>query len=873
MKKLLASFLCIVMIAAFMPVMAFAENERSTGNIVYLDGTKSENGDGTETSPYNNFNSAIDSVEEGGRIKLIGDYEKESTSYDEFMANRVFINKNITLDLNNYNINLSGSFGWYALSVSSGVKATVMNGTINAVKSTQGIVTLASGAEADFVKCIVKGGGSKPAVKLGDNSTFNAEGSTFISAPSSYYGINGEAKKIYMKDCVVDGMGVTSSYHYGISVTSGDMTFEDCTISVTDKEDAVDLTVLDGATAIISGGEINGAIRAGWKSNGTLKISGDTLVNGQVVHVGNGDNNKASYINLAGGKYALTENLISVNDKVKGNVTVTGGVFKNETVVADFVKEPYKIIANIGTNKDDYPYTIQNIPAGTVACVGDKTYTSIDEAMAKANGNTVLLVADVKVDKLYGKINGNGKKITYNGTIKSLMDSDLTLTNANIVCSDADINNISVAGGKLNGGVVNNGNVDGFLKDNCFIHDETKSIEDVSKFEATIGKTGYTALTNAMSVAARSAEKETVVLQKNKTAGHEEIYPNANYTLDLNGHTMGSFLIVPLQDRPELIPNNADITIKDSSKDKTGKIISDDNFAIATNGTLENIKLTLDGISVESKSYAGIYFPSSGKLIVKNCNITGTSGVEIRGGEMEVENSNITATADEFKASENASGSTIEGAAIAVSQHSTNHPIKVNIKSGTFKGIKALYEVDLQDSKSDNINITVMGGNFKGKVESDNADSFITGGTFSEWPGEELVADKVLAVQKGDKFYIGSNANKVINESKPGDKITVIKSGEDALTVPEGVVIENKSGESIIVNGKEVDNGKSITATKPNKQEGNDDSVSDGSHNTSQESTNAPSTGDESNLIVFVMLFFVAALGIGVTSIAFIKKH
>ena len=55
----------------------------------------------------------------------------------------------------------------------------------------------------------------------------------------------------------------------------------------------------------------------------------------------------------------------------------------------------------------------------------------------------------------------------------------------------------------------------------------------------------------------------------------------------------------------------------------------------------------------------------------------------MRAGELNVYGGTITATG-EFSETPNGSGSTVTGAAIAVSQHVTELPVKVNIVDGAF---------------------------------------------------------------------------------------------------------------------------------------------------------------------------------------------
>lgn len=79
------------------------------------------------------------------------------------------------------------------------------------------------------------------------------------------------------------------------------------------------------------------------------------------------------------------------------------------------------------------------------------------------------------------------------------------------------------------------------------------------------------------------------------------------------------------------------------------------------------------------------------------------------------------------------------GAAVAISQHTTQKDININITGGTFEGPYALYEADHTEGSintgngyKNNITISVSDGIFNGKIYSQHCTEFITGGTFSD---------------------------------------------------------------------------------------------------------------------------------------------
>ena len=83
------------------------------------------------------------------------------------------------------------------------------------------------------------------------------------------------------------------------------------------------------------------------------------------------------------------------------------------------------------------------------------------------------------------------------------------------------------------------------------------------------------------------------------------------------------------------------------------------------------------------------------------------------------------------------------GAGIAVTQHTTKLPLKVNISGGTISGYTALYQSDPEDNGDDalqKVTLNVTGGTFMTAnggtlaVYSENKNGFISGGRFSSDP-------------------------------------------------------------------------------------------------------------------------------------------
>ncbi len=247
------------------------------------------------------------------------------------------------------------------------------------------------------------------------------------------------------------------------------------------------------------------------------------------------------------------------------------------------------------------------------------------------------------------------------------------------------------------------------------------------------------------------------------------------FTLDLNGHALkanpaGLTKVLNTSDAVVLVRRGATLTIDDNSSNGQGSIdandvstvygavkLTDTNdgesgnvaklvvnggqlkgyyYGIVGNGTRHNTEVVVKGGKVMNTSDAGsaIYHPQVGTLTVEGGEIVGANtGIELRSGTLSISGGTISCTRTDKVIEPNGSGTTVSGAALAISQHTTNKDISVTISGGTFTGPYALYEEDLQDGEVSNIKITgVSGGTFNGKIYSENCTQFISGGTFSD---------------------------------------------------------------------------------------------------------------------------------------------
>ena len=244
-------------------------------------------------------------------------------------------------------------------------------------------------------------------------------------------------------------------------------------------------------------------------------------------------------------------------------------------------------------------------------------------------------------------------------------------------------------------------------------------------------------------------------------------------TLDLNGHTIadenwtsGDYLVS--------VKRGGELTIEDSSTDQTGAITASSSnkklyaavkitltgedeaitpanlivnggtltgyyYGISGNGTRHNTNIEINGGKIVGTNGAGIYHPQDGTLTINGGEIIGKdTAVEIRSGKLNISGGSLTANADNYTETANNDGTTVSGAALAISQHTTQKAITVTITGGTFKGARAVSETNVQNSDSTkNVTLIISNGTFYGEISSADCTDFITGGIFTN-PGDNI---------------------------------------------------------------------------------------------------------------------------------------
>jgi len=195
----------------------------------------------------------------------------------------------------------------------------------------------------------------------------------------------------------------------------------------------------------------------------------------------------------------------------------------------------------------------------------------------------------------------------------------------------------------------------------------------------------------------------------------------------------------------------------------------------------------------------GVYHPQDGTLnIGGSAVITATStGVEVRAGEFNLSGGTITTTATETTVGANGSGNTVSGAAVAVSPHSTGHPLSFTMTGGTLNaenGAAGIVESNAQGSATvPTLSMSAGSVNSATPVLTETAagDDFITGGSFSDKPrGDSIKDNEELGGYAAAVADAGGYKVLPASGIKAGTSSEYFESVEGALaTNPDGLII------------------------------------------------------------------------------------
>ena len=568
-------------------------------------------------------------------------------------------------------------------------------------------------------------------------ATTNSPGVFYIPVPEGTY------SNIRIK--MYNGSGDTDEK---INVAAGTYTIKRKDLKVinltTGSIDATTPTTVENASDVSTSLESNDAVSVSGEITGTSTINIPTLTEENTT------------------KSLILENIASGADLTISESSSGSG---NNNSVENFT---LSIPNNDATDFTPLNLNI-NLPNTTVALAANAGTATFNEVTASTADNTLIIEEGVTVKKL----------IVKKGNVR--VNKGATLTE--IAKGDGNTSTVTI-----------------YKEEGAVLPNSTEGFEVVN---ATIA--------DIEAAASSTEENNSYILQSDITLNRPLVVTAKNFTLDLNGHALkanaaGLEKVLNTSDAVILVRRGATLTINDISGNgsidannvasvygavkltdtndgTTGdvaKLIVNNGqlkgyyYGIVGNGTRHNTEIIVnDGKIMNTyEEGSGIYHPQEGKLTVTGGEIVGTdTGIELRSGTLNIQGGTVRGTRTDMVTQPNGSGTTISGAALAISQHTTNKNISVTISGGTFEGYYALYEEDLQDDQVSNISIAgISNGVFNGKIYSENCSNFISGGTFSDPSALDFAKE-------------GANIEIRFNKDTELDKTIIVKKGITAKII------------------------------------------------------------------------------------------
>lgn len=387
------------------------------------------------------------------------------------------------------------------------------------------------------------------------------------------------------------------------------------------------LTIAKGATATVKNGSIVGG--TGYY---TIDSYGTATLEDVTATAGN------------------TDSSMIRND---GTMTIESGSYSGGL---DVVKSEEGSTLTINGGKFELSYAVSNSFTGVIYTYGT-TAINGGEFVCSATGPNwaspcVVITGEVTGYKSSTKITG-GKFVNKHARGKIFHGY-----------GKATSDNFEVTGGTFNKSVS-----DGFLADGFTCVKGSDGTYGIATAIAQVGSTRYTSLKAAIT----AAKKGKTIQLLNDTTENVTIASTKQITLDLNGHTLNG----GTGTAKAAILNKGNVTITDTSADKTGTIKRDDQgiegetsyYVIDNNGTM-----VIDQANVVNNS--GI----KGSSLIRNGGVDTVSSLTINGGTFEQQN---------FIAVKNDSNGelTINGGTLTSKQSVVQNWNKAQILGGNLTGL------------------------------------------------------------------------------------------------------------------------------------------------------------------------------------------
>ena len=326
--------------------------------------------------------------------------------------------------------------------------------------------------------------------------------------------------------------------------------------------------------------------------------------------------------------------------------------------------------------------------------------------------------------------------------------------------------------------------------------------DDVAK----IGNTGYATLQEAVNAATPG---QTIVLQSDVTLTASLIVAvDKTVTLNLN-----SYKITADMNGPHMICNAGNLTITDSSANKTGeiaKIGAETNFGyvIENHGTMTLDRCKISSTSVKSSAIENGWYTASENTAGTSCTMTIQNAevvsVNAAGGLYTVKN-------DDYGVMVINGGVFTNGVAGAGAVLNWND---LTINGGTFTGASAVRTLKSGSSNFEIGKSQIKNGTFNGGIDTlDNYNTGITiavtGGTFSSDVSDFVDNAPVASIGRTNErtYYVGAGTIQNVANSLSAGQELVIRKGTVRLTdVPAGVIVRPEHDTVVFVNGKDISN-------------------------------------------------------------------
>ena len=659
----------------------------------------------------------------------------------------------------------------------------------------------------------IKGGsfvGGKITVKNDDYGVLKVSGGSIAQSTDSYYAIYNANDATISGGTIMSKSDAVGSQHYDGDANKGTLTVSGGSIT---SEDGDAVSLLTGATGTIKGGTFttgNGRYAINVDDSSSATISAGTFVGTTADKVVNKDESFAD-------RYGVAEdgngNLIATVTDAQATVTAPDGPV---------------------TNYESLSKALSNAPAGSVV----KLQEDVDLASAVSTKNygvtldlnghnvtsTVTGQAAIQLKTNYGSDPVEGVDSTMR-LINSVPGAGGTVTAEIPLGAKAGNSQIPLAlevgaGVALSPTDPNSDSVK--LESSAYLKYSDQAASYIKnggfKVSGEDGERIYGAYANAV-----AGSSDNVVTMLHDYIGSEIIYSGDHRaTLDLDGHT---YTYTGSQSIADVNYDSASLTIKNGILKATGvadgiqmlmsgsSLVLDDvtvevphgEYGIVTNGLEKDNSITLTNSTLTVDAGAGLYFPSTGSVLIDNSVITAdATGVQLCAGSLTVrgDKTAITVTGQPETKTEG-DGVIADGAAISVVKRNGYQELgSVNIVNGTFTsaaGVNAIKAYVFDNSNKDEQEwsaagdvIAVSGGSFSTPVPENLCADGLEPVTDTDGKHTVGVAqDNLVTVSDADGNVVSAYETLAgaIDAASEGQTVTLLKNVTESVTIPEGAEV------------------------------------------------------------------------------------